>query len=161
MRAGGAQQGTQQDARQGQGAAHHLNCRLTMVAFWISTFAPLFWITTGMPDMLANAPVSMLFDPVTTFTALLPETTPLRFALLVAMNVSVPPRECSSLPRSAAGPNPSASAAFAVLSGLAAGCAAGVPSWDGDREFRSGPGRGCAGREHSDAAHAVAGLALE
>ncbi|GAA5232784.1 hypothetical protein GCM10025794_30550 [Massilia kyonggiensis] len=114
-----------------------------MVAFWIRTFAPLFWITTGMPYMLANAPASIVFVPVTTFTALLPVTTPPRFALLLVLNVSVPPRECSSLPRSAAGPNPSLSGASAVLPAPVAGLEAG------------------AGREHSEAAHAVADATLE
>ena len=34
------------------------------VAFWISTFAPLFWITTGKPEEFANEPLSMMFMPV-------------------------------------------------------------------------------------------------
>ena len=40
-----------------------------MVAFCISTLAPEFCMTTGMPLMLANEPALMLLAPVTTLVA--------------------------------------------------------------------------------------------
>lgn len=35
-----------------------------MVAFWISTFAPLFWMTVGIPLALANEPSRTMFGAV-------------------------------------------------------------------------------------------------
>ena len=35
-----------------------------MVAFWISTFAPVFWMTVGIPLALANEPSRTMLEPV-------------------------------------------------------------------------------------------------
>ena len=51
-----------------------------MVAFWISTFAPLFWMTVGIPLALANEPSRTMFDPVATLMAALSLTVPDRRA---------------------------------------------------------------------------------
>ena len=39
-----------------------------MVAFWISTLLPLFWITIGNPIALPNASPPMELKPVATFS---------------------------------------------------------------------------------------------
>src|SRR5487761_2372424 len=55
----------------------HFRCRLTIVAFWISTLLPEFWITVDNPAEPANAPSLMAFEPVVRMLALLLATTPL------------------------------------------------------------------------------------
>src|SRR5690606_34779359 len=65
---------------------------LTEVPFWISTFAPLFWITVLMPAALPKAP------PVTTLpaprvpTAVLPSTVPSLLASTTVSSNDWPPR---------------------------------------------------------------------
>jgi len=46
----------------------HFISRFTIVAFWISTPLPLFWITIGIPLAPASAPSVIVLLPVTRST---------------------------------------------------------------------------------------------
>ena len=62
---------------------------MTIVAFWISTLLPEFWITVDRPAEPVNAPSLMVFVPVCTLVAVLLATTPFNCASLMTPS---PPR---------------------------------------------------------------------
>src|SRR5690606_24613663 len=63
-----AANGTAEFGNSGHGVGS-TNCTFTAFPFWISTLEPLFWITVVMPLALANAPPSMLFMPLSMWSA--------------------------------------------------------------------------------------------
>src|SRR5690606_2991159 len=106
------------------------NWTFTAVPFWISTLEPLFWITVVMPLALANAPPSIAFRPLSTFSAWLPLTSP-SFLVLTTTSDS-PPRKASRA---------SSASGCPIADGAAA---SGIAAWPG-------------GRASWPAAHAAAG----
>src|SRR5690606_759312 len=100
----------QQDAQRGAGRVHGSgppNCTLTAVPFWISTLAPLFWITVLMPAALPKAPPVTMFRPPTVPTAVLPSTLPWLSTSTTTTLSDSPPRMASRAWPGIAWPKPS------------------------------------------------------
>jgi len=74
-----------------------------MVAFWISTLLPVFWITIGKPAAPLKESLLIAFDPVTTWLALLSLTVPLS---VILWETSVPPLNVASVLESTLRPSP-------------------------------------------------------
>src|SRR6185312_2195696 len=91
---------------QEQDASHGWNCTLTMVAFWISTLLPVFWITIGKPAAPPKESLLMALDPVTTWLALLSPTVPLS---VILWETSAPPLNVANVPESRLRPSPGTS----------------------------------------------------
>src|SRR5690606_38229086 len=103
------------------------NCTFTAVPFWISTLAPLFWITVEIPAALPKAPPPTMFEPPTVPIAVLPSTLPLLSTSTMTRLVDSPPRRVPSMlpatacpkPSTAAGPSAGdASASAPAMSGI-------------------------------------------
>jgi hypothetical protein len=93
-----------------QAADHGWNCTLRMVAFWINTPLPVFWITIGTPAAPLKAPLPIAFDPVTTWSTVLFATVP--FKVMVSLT-SLPPLDIARVLLSALRPHPSSQAGWA------------------------------------------------
>src|SRR5690606_31341152 len=90
--------GREADPEGGAGPAHGPdppNCTFTAVPFWISTFAPLFWMTVLMPAALPKAPPVRVLGPPTVPTAVLPSTWPWLSTSTTVMVMDSPPRMAS------------------------------------------------------------------
>src|SRR5690348_7699207 len=104
-------------------------CTSMIVAFWISTLLPLFWITIGTPTAPEKAPPPMLLNPVLTSSVLVLETPPLS---VIRSVIWVPPLRFASASVSTLRPNPATKTVGSAWSATAAGggdvCAPAAPA---------------------------------
>src|SRR5690606_7536755 len=116
----GRQAPRQHGARAGHGPCPPMRT-LTAVPFWMSTLAPLFWITVLMPAALPKAPPVTVLPAPTVPVAVLPPTSPW-LSLRTTTRTDSPPRSSPSASPGRASPKPSTGA------GASAGASASAPA---------------------------------